>query len=72
MFFAGADGVELIQSEIISVDTGEKRILYWSKIGKSLLVVVPFLSGRWGLNSDALLHAFGNRITQLQHEIMLS
>ncbi|MFK3872129.1 hypothetical protein [Pseudoalteromonas rhizosphaerae] len=69
MFFAGADGVDSIQSEIISVDTGEKRTLYWSKIGKSLLVVVPFFSGRWGLNSDDLLHAFGNRVTQLQHEI---
>lgn len=68
MFFAGADGVETIQSEVISISDTEKRTLYWSKVGRSLLVVVPFFSGRFGLNSNVLLQAFGSRIAQLQYE----
>lgn len=70
MFFAGVDGVETIKSEVISINVNEKRTLYWSKAGNSLLVVVPFFSGRFGLNSDALLQAFGSRIAQLQAEML--
>ena len=53
-----------------SINANEKRTLYWSKVGNSLLVVVPFFSGRFGLNSDALLQAFGSRIANLQADIM--
>ncbi|EHR42585.1 hypothetical protein [Alishewanella jeotgali] len=69
MFFAGSDGVRTIESEVISINATEKRTLYWSKVDNTLLVVLPFFSGRFGLNSDALLQAFGSRIAQLKAEI---
>ncbi|TMN60303.1 hypothetical protein CWB85_22315, partial [Pseudoalteromonas sp. S1727] len=62
MFFAGADCVHSIKSENITVDSGEKRTLYWSLIGKSLLIVFPFFIGRLGLYSVDLLHSFRYRI----------
>lgn len=45
--------------------TKNGRTYYWVKVDKTLLVVVPFLSGRYGLNSNHLLQEMGNKIKAL-------
>ncbi len=42
-----------------------KRTMYWARIGETTLVVIPFLGGMSGLNSDALLQKFGDRIREI-------
>ena len=44
------------------------RRYYWVKIDKhTTLVVLPFLSGPHGLNSDCLLEQMGKRLTELKY-----
>lgn len=43
----------------------EKRPIYWTTLDGTLLVVLPFLSGRYGLNSNALIQAAGEKIATL-------
>lgn len=67
--FAGARGVEKINKETIAPQSGNNqstRVFYWAKINeKTTLAVIPFLGGRYGLNSDDLLQKFGEKIREI-------
>jgi hypothetical protein len=42
------------------------RTLYWTKvIDRTTLAVIPFMTSRFGLNSNALIEKFGNRIREV-------
>jgi len=42
------------------------RTLYWTKVSEeTTLAVIPFPSGRYGLNSNALVQKFGDRIREI-------
>ena len=67
LFCGGTDtNTEIHHQEIVGYpESPEKstRTLYWAKIGsKTTLAVIPFPSGPYGLNSNALLQKFGDRI----------
>ncbi|OYV45561.1 MAG: hypothetical protein B7X10_05640 [Burkholderiales bacterium 21-58-4] len=64
--FAGYDVPDIeIKSDEITQD-GSTRVYYWARLKQgTTLVVTPFLSGRYGLNSDNLLQEMGNRISKL-------
>lgn len=70
--FAGSKGVNTtINTENLGLQTpGNKpnsRKLFWAKLdnGVTTLVVVPFFSGSYGLNSDILLQETGSIIRKL-------
>ena len=68
--FGGLGMAEHIHQETItapSESTGTtSRNMYWAKVGEmTTLVVTPFLGSVHGLNSDALLQAFGKRISEI-------
>lgn len=69
MFFGGGSSVEKLQSDFIvpaSETNKYNRQYYWLRLQpETLLVVIPFLSGRYGLNSNYLLQEMGNRIRML-------
>ena len=55
-----------IQSAKICEKDPKKRKYYWSKLSNgTTIVVVPFLSGQSGLNSDILLQKMGRIIREL-------
>lgn len=69
--FAGTGGSENIhvgKLEPASSGTNGYRRYYWSRInsGKTVLAVVPFFSGRYGLNSNVLLKELGSQLAKLQ------
>ncbi len=69
--FAGQSGTGRIQQFDIhpSSDLNRSpRRLYHAKInnGKTTLAVLPFFSGRYGLNSDYLVQAFGEKLGKLR------
>lgn len=45
-----------------------KRTMYWARIGETTLVVIPFLGGKSGMNSDALIEKFGKKIRDISGE----
>ena len=51
-------------AEVVCEDIGG-RVLNWAKSGNTLVAVCPFPTSPYGLNSNALLDAFGKRIRQL-------
>lgn len=66
----GSGIVDFIHKEIIvgNEDKPETstRTLYWTKVSdETTLAVTPFPSGRFGLNSNALLQKFGDRIREI-------
>ena len=63
--FAGHDPEIDIHSDQIAQD-GLMRNYYWARtqLGTTL-VVIPFLSGRYGLNSNKLIQEMGNKIRWL-------
>lgn len=66
----GADVIENIHQKEISVEsesgTTSNRKIFWAKIGaKTTLVVTPFFGSPYGLNSDKLIQAFGEKIREL-------
>jgi hypothetical protein len=66
-FVMAFDGVETIyKKKIIEKPTISDRRLFWIDINenKTLLVIIPFLGGRYGLNSDSLLDDFGKYLKQ--------
>lgn len=68
MCFSGGKNIDEIKTGIIKpVSKANKydRTYYWVKIEQTLLVVVPFFSGRYGLNSDYLLQKMGDKIKEL-------
>lgn len=69
MFFGGVKQVDRIYEAKLLANSPEKRTIYWTSLDGTLLVVLPFLSGRYGLNSNALLQAAGEKIATLYAEI---
>jgi hypothetical protein len=67
--YAGYKNTDItINSDIVTDEKreGETRRFYWSKLNdKTTLVVVPFLSGKFGLNSDSLIKKIGEKIREL-------
>ncbi len=64
----GAKNIDQIQTGSIkpkSENNKHDRVYYWIKVDETLLVVTPFLSGRYGLNSDHLLQEMGIKIKEL-------
>jgi len=57
------------QDDIIPISPGNKnypRRYYWVQLDEySTLIVTPFFSGRYGLNSNYLLQEMGNRIRKI-------
>lgn len=69
MFFGGNENIEKLQSDKITPKSESNkydRTYYWVKLDEhTLLVVIPFFSGRYGLNSNYLLQEMGNRIKSI-------
>jgi hypothetical protein len=69
MFFAGDEKVSKLNSGLITpISEANKydRVYYWVRIdSNTLLVIIPFFSGRYGLNSNYLLQEMGARIKLL-------
>jgi hypothetical protein len=69
MFFGGGENTDKLHSEKIvpkSESNKSDRTFYWVNLdGNTLLVVIPFFSGRYGLNSNYLLQEMGSRISKL-------
>jgi len=69
MFFGGNENIDKLNTEkLIPKSDSNKydRTYYWVRIdAHSLLVVIPFFSGRYGLNSNYLLQELGNKIKLL-------
>ena len=69
MFFGGNEKIEKLQSIKISPESEHNkydRTCYWVKLDQdTLLVVIPFFSGRYGLNSNYLLQEMGRHIAKL-------
>ena len=68
--FGGTGMVENIHQETISAPLAStettSRTMYWAKVGEeTTLVVTPFFGGVHGLNSDALIQAFGKRVREV-------
>lgn len=72
MFFGGAGKIDKLNSGTIAAETESNkhdRTYYWLWLdNQSLLVVIPFFSGRFGLNSNYLLKKMGERIRVLRDE----
>jgi len=69
LMFFGADNVEMVGTGTISPQSETNkydRTYYWVRLDRNtLLVVIPFFSGRYGLNSNYLLQQMGKRISEL-------
>lgn len=66
----GAENINKIETGNIKAEsdankTKNGRTYYWVKVDKTLLVVIPFFSGRYGLNSNHLLQEMGSEIKKL-------
>ncbi|MFZ5796849.1 MAG: hypothetical protein ACOY3O_00335 [Thermodesulfobacteriota bacterium] len=66
MAFAGPEQLYTL-SKIVPESIAEGREFFWCEInnGKTILVIIPFLTGRWGLNSYDLIEKFGSRISEI-------
>lgn len=57
---------DVLENNKASGTNNSIRRYYWGKLNeKTTLVVIPFFSGRYGLNSDALRQEMGDRIRSL-------
>lgn len=69
MFFGGSENIDKLSSnKIIPKSESNKydRTFYWVNLdNNTLLVIIPFFSGRYGLNSNYLLQEMGSRIGKL-------
>lgn len=71
MCFGGKDIGKLQTGEIEpnseknKTKSGRGRIFYYVKVGQTLLMIIPFLSGVHGLNSNYLLQEMGNEIKDI-------
>ena len=61
-----------INEEVIKVQTvngnDNSKKMFWIMDNNNLIVIVPFFSGRNGLNSDILIEKFGKRIKDILEE----
>jgi len=69
MFFAGNENIGKLNTSVVcpkSEANKYDRTYYWVYLdNRTLLVVIPFFSGRYGLNSNHLLQEMGFRIKEL-------
>ena len=69
MFFGGNESINKLNVGSLSPESDSnsyERTYYWVILGENtLLVVIPFFSGRYGLNSNYLLQEMGRRIKNL-------
>ncbi len=68
MCFGGNENIDKVKTGIlkpISDNNQHDRTFYHVKIDDTLLVVIPFFSGSYGLNSNYLLQEMGNKIKEL-------
>jgi len=72
----GGGGKQLFQNKKLlaekdhRIDLGDRRVLSWITVDndQTLIVVTPFLGGRWGLNSNDLLKKTGEVIARLEKD----
>ena len=72
MFFGGSENINPLQTgelKAASKNNQYPRTYYYVQIDKTLLVVTPFFSGRYGLNSNYLLQTMGEKIAELLEEV---
>jgi hypothetical protein len=69
MCFGGNSDIDKLSSDTIKAESAANqydRTYYWTKLdNETLIVVIPFFSGRYGLNSNHLLQEMGGRIKKL-------
>lgn len=69
MFFGGEESIKKLNTDTITPNSKENqhdRRYFWLKLDEdTLMIVIPFFTGRYGLNSNYLLQEMGNRIQQL-------
>jgi len=75
LMFCGGDGaIEKLNVGKIapaSANNRNDRTYYWVVLdGETLLVIIPFFSGSYGLNSNYLLQQFGEQIAHLRNEML--
>ena len=65
--FAGNSGSGNIRVEFFGEGRAQRRV-YWSAInnGRTVLAVLPFFSGSYGLNSNELIKTVGTRLGQIR------
>ena len=72
MCFGGNESIEKLKFNTITPNSEKNkydRTYYWLNLDDdTLLVVIPFFGGRYGLNSNNLLQEMGNRIKKLLKE----
>lgn len=70
LMFVGAENISKIQADKIEAQSDANkhdRTYYWVKVDETLLVIIPFFSGRYGLNSNYLLQQMGEKIRLLKN-----
>ncbi len=68
LMFFGGNNIDKLKTKTIKAKSKANtynRTYYYVKIEKTLLVVIPFFSGRYGLNSNYLLQKMGEEIAKL-------
>ena len=68
MFFLNNQTIQQIKLGKLSpksVTNSYERTFYHVKTDKTLIVIIPFFSGRYGLNSNYLLQEMGKEIKKL-------
>jgi hypothetical protein len=69
MCFAG-HSIGQVNTGVINDDSANNsytRTFYWVKVECTLIIVIPFFSGRYGLNSNNLLTQMGETIRELRN-----
>lgn len=68
MCFAGNEGIDQLNVGTVEGQSEKNKYIrnyYWVKLDGTLIVVIPFFSGRYGLNSNYLLEKMGCEIKKL-------
>lgn len=69
MFFGGNGNIDKLKTDIVAPQSKANaydRTYYWVHLDNdSLLVVIPFFSDRYGLNSNHLLQEMGSKVREL-------
>jgi hypothetical protein len=70
MFFGGNDKIDKLNTGYLTPEESEFnnyiRQYYWLRLSSNtLLIIIPFFNGRFGLNSNVLLQNMGENIEQL-------
>jgi len=69
MCFACDQNIEQLNVGTVEGQSDKNKYIrnyYWVKVDGTLIVVIPFFSGRYGLNSNHLLQEMGKEIKKIQ------